>query len=126
MVASTRRPCRQDGRQGGRVPVLHSTGGHQAGSLRVAVNAADIDARLRAALDPLRLEVQDDSARHAGHAGAREGGHFTVRITSARFAGLTRVARHRLVYDALGPLAPQRVHALAIEARAPDEWPDGG
>lgn len=85
------------------------------------MNAADIERRLRAALDPLRLEVQDDSHLHAGHAGAREGGHFTVRLTSARFAGLTRVARHRLVYDALGPLADQRVHALAIEARAPEE-----
>ena len=85
------------------------------------MDAADIEQRLRAALQPLRIEVRDDSAEHAGHAGAREGGHYTVRITSERFAGLTRVARHRLVYDALGPLASQRVHALAIEARAPDE-----
>lgn len=87
------------------------------------MNAIEIEARLRAALAPTRLVVQDDSHRHAGHAGAREGGHYTVRITSARFTGLTRVARHRLVYDALGPLAPQRVHALAIEARAPDDSP---
>ncbi|MBL8325420.1 MAG: BolA family transcriptional regulator [Rubrivivax sp.] len=85
------------------------------------MNAADIEARLRAALAPTRLEVLDDGHLHMGHAGAREGGHYTVRITSARFAGLTRVARHRLVYDALGPLGPQRVHALAIEAKAPDE-----
>ena len=85
------------------------------------MDAAEIEQRLRAALQPLRIEVRDDSAEHAGHAGAREGGHYTVRITSERFAGLTRVARHRLVYDALGPLASQRVHALAIEARAPDE-----
>jgi len=85
------------------------------------MNAAQIEARLRAALAPTMIEVQDDSHLHAGHAGAREGGHYTVRITSPRFAGLTRVARHRLVYDALGPLAPQRVHALAIEARAPQE-----
>ena len=85
------------------------------------MNTAEIEQRLRAALHPTRIEVQDDSAQHAGHAGAREGGHYTVRLTSARFAGLTRVARHRLVYDALGPLGPQRVHALAIEARAPDE-----
>lgn len=85
------------------------------------MNATEIEARLRAALAPAQLEVRDDSHQHAGHAGAREGGHFTVRITSPLFAGLTRVARHRLVYDALGPLAPQRVHALVIEARAPQE-----
>lgn len=88
------------------------------------MNATDIEARLRAALGPTRIEVDDDSHLHAGHAGAREGGHFTVRITSPRFTGLTRVARHRLVYDALGPLTPQRVHALAIEARTPAESPD--
>ena len=84
---------------------------------------AEIQARLQAALSPTHLAVEDDSHRHAGHAGAREGGHYTVRITSARFTGLTRVARHRLVYDALGPLGPQRIHALAIEARAPNESP---
>ena len=82
---------------------------------------AQIERCLRDALAPTRLEVHDDSAAHAGHAGAREGGHYTVRITSARFAGLTRVARHRVVYDVLGSLASQRIHALAIEARAPDE-----
>jgi len=82
---------------------------------------AEIEARLQAALNPTHLAVEDDSHLHAGHAGAREGGHYTVRITSARFRGLTRVARHRLVYDSLGPLAPQRIHALAIEARAPDD-----
>lgn len=84
---------------------------------------AEIQARLQAALSPTHLAVEDDSHRHAGHAGAREGGHYTVRITSASFTGLTRVARHRLVYDALGPLGPQRIHALAIEARAPNESP---
>jgi len=83
--------------------------------------ASSIDLRLRQALAPTALEVQDDSHLHAGHAGAREGGHFTVRIRSARFAGLARLARHRLVYDSLGALAPLGVHALAIDARAPDE-----
>jgi BolA protein len=87
----------------------------------VNAGAAAIDAALRRTLQPVALEVVDDSARHAGHAGAREGGHYTVRITSARFAGLARVARHRLVYDALRPLMPGGIHALAIEARAPDE-----
>ena len=83
--------------------------------------AAAIEARLRAALAPVVIEVQDDSAQHAGHAGAREGGHYTVRLRSARFQGLARVARHRLVYDALAPLLAGGIHALAIDARAPDE-----
>ena len=85
------------------------------------MTAAEIEARLRAALAPSAIEVLDDSHLHAGHAGAREGRHYTVRLTSARFTGLQRVARHRLVYDALGPLAAQGVHALAIVALAPDE-----
>lgn len=70
---------------------------------------------------PAALELQDDSAAHAGHAGAREGAHFNLRIVSARFAGLPRVARHRLVYDALRPWMAEGVHALAIDARTPDE-----
>ena len=80
-----------------------------------------IETRLREALAPQTVEVIDDSHLHAGHAGALEGGHFTARLCSARFAGLNRVGRHRLVYDALGPLGPQGIHALAIDARAPDE-----
>ena len=80
-----------------------------------------IEAALRAALQPTRLEVQDDGHLHIGHAGAREGGHYTVRITSARFAGCSRVARPRLVYDALRDLLPAGIHALAIEAHTPDE-----
>ncbi|MEY3296229.1 MAG: hypothetical protein RLZZ451_2277 [Pseudomonadota bacterium] len=85
------------------------------------MTAEELAARLQAALAPERLEVQDDSHLHAGHAGAREGRHFSVRIRSARFAGLSRVARHRLVYDALGPLASQGIHALALDARAPGD-----
>lgn len=85
------------------------------------MTAEELAARLQAALVPEQLEVQDDSHRHAGHAGAREGRHFSVRIRSARFAGLSRVARHRLVYDALGPLATQGIHALALDARAPGD-----
>jgi BolA family transcriptional regulator, general stress-responsive regulator len=76
-----------------------------------------IDTTLRAALAPQTLEVRDDSHLHAGHAGAREGGHFAVHIRSARFAGLSTLARHRLVYDALGPLGPRGIHALAIDAK---------
>jgi BolA protein len=85
------------------------------------VNATEIEARLREALAPEHIEVQDDSHLHAGHAGAREGRHYTVRLSSARFTGLSRVARHRLVYDSLGSLAEQGVHALAIVAKAPGE-----
>ena len=85
------------------------------------MTADDIQTRLQAALAPSQIDVQDDSHLHAGHAGAREGRHFTVRIRSSRFAGLSRVARHRLVYDSLGSLAEQGVHALAIVAQAPDE-----
>jgi BolA protein len=85
------------------------------------VTAERIEAALRLALQPTALEVQDDSHLHAGHAGAREGRHFTVRVTAAAFAGQHRVARHRLVYDALRPLIPEGIHALAIVARAPDE-----
>ncbi|MFT3955856.1 MAG: BolA family protein [Piscinibacter sp.] len=85
------------------------------------VGAADIEAALREALQPLALQVGDDSHLHAGHAGAREGRHFSVRVVSPRFNGLSRVARHRLVYDALRNLIPQGIHALAIDARAPGE-----
>ena len=87
----------------------------------MSVSANDIELTLRDRLEPLALEVQDDSHLHAGHAGAREGRHFTVRITAGVFAGRTRVARHRLVYDALAALIPQGIHALAIVARAPGD-----
>ena len=85
------------------------------------MTADDITACLQAALQPTTLHVQDDSHLHAGHAGASEGRHFSVQLTSARFAGLARVARHRLVYDSLGSLAAQGVHALAIVAKAPGD-----
>lgn len=87
----------------------------------MTVTASDIETELRTALQPLALEVLDDSHLHAGHAGAREGRHFTLRITAERFNGLSRVARHRLIYDALQLLIPRGIHALAIEARAPGE-----
>lgn len=85
------------------------------------VSASDIRRALTTQLQPDLVEVDDDSHLHAGHAGAREGRHFTVRIVSARFESLSRVARHRLVYDALHSLIPLGIHALAIEARAPGE-----
>lgn len=82
---------------------------------------ADIEARLRAALEPTELRLRDDSAQHAGHAGAREGGHFHVAVVSARFTGLQRLARHRLVYHCLSDLMQRGIHALTIDARAPGE-----
>lgn len=85
----------------------------------MSICATDIERVLSAALQPTQLEVQDDSHLHAGHAGAKEGRHFTVRLTSARFDGLSRVARHRLVYAALQSEMSSSIHALAIEAKAP-------
>jgi BolA family transcriptional regulator, general stress-responsive regulator len=82
------------------------------------VHAARIEEQLRARLNPTHLEVIDESALHAGHAGANAqgfGSHFRIRIGSAAFAGKTRVARHRLVYDALQNFIDQGLHALAIE-----------
>ncbi len=74
-----------------------------------------------AVLAPLHLDIADDSHRHAGHAGARDGGHFTVDIVAAAFSGKSTLARHRLVYDAAGDLMHGRIHALAIRARSPEE-----
>lgn len=77
--------------------------------------------RLNAALAPLELDVRDDSHRHAGHEGARDGrGHFHVRIVSAAFAGMAPLARHRAVYAALDSLMTTDIHALAVDARAPE------
>lgn len=81
-----------------------------------------IRASLSAALAPIELTVEDESHRHAGHAGARDGrGHFRVRVVSAAFRGKTPLARHRAVYAALGDLMQTDIHALAIDARAPEE-----
>jgi len=87
----------------------------------MAVSAQDIESALRGALAPDSLVVTDDSHLHAGHAGAREGRHFSVEIVSGRFNGLSRLARHRLVYDSLHDLIPRGIHALAIDARAPGD-----
>ena len=76
-----------------------------------------------AVLAPLRLEIIDDSALHAGHAGAREGGHYRLLIVSCEFAGKTTLQRHRLIHDTLGELMRSRIHALSIRSLTPDEAP---
>lgn len=83
-------------------------------------------ARIRELLEPRfqpeALEIVDESHRHVGHAGARSGaGHFRLRIVAGEFAGLPQLKRHRLIYAALGALMPDEIHALAIEALAPEE-----
>lgn len=85
--------------------------------------AERITARLEAALAPIDLAVIDESQQHHGHGGWREGGetHFRVRIVSEAFAGKSRIERHRLVNAALAAELAERVHALAIEAKAPAE-----
>ena len=84
--------------------------------------AARIRERL-AALSPMSIELVDESAQHAGHAGAQPGGetHWRLTIVSPRFAGQPVVARHRMVYQALGELMQNPIHALAITARSPEE-----
>ena len=87
--------------------------------------ANDIEFILRerlAHLLPIRLELIDDSAKHAGHEGARSGGgHYRLLIISAAFSGKPTLARHRLVYDALDELMRSKIHALSIQALAPEE-----
>jgi len=76
---------------------------------------------LQRGLKPLSLEIIDDSAKHAGHAGAREGGHFQVVLVADAFVGRSQLERHRLVYAAVAPLMGQGVHALSIIARTAEE-----
>jgi BolA protein len=85
--------------------------------------AAEIVRLLEEALDPIHLVVNDDSERHRGHGGYNPAGesHFTVEIVATRFAGMNRVERQRAVNAALGDLLKERVHALAIRAKAPGE-----
>ena len=88
--------------------------------------AAEIRSRL-ACLEPVELELVDESDQHRGHAGYKAGGntHWRLAIVSPRVAGKTVVARHRMVYEALGSLMQDPIHALAITARAPDETTKG-
>jgi BolA protein len=80
-----------------------------------------LQARLAQAFEPQTLEVRDDSAAHAGHAGARSGGHYAVHIVASRFDGLGLLARHRLVYAAVADLMQDGIHALQIDAKTPEE-----
>ncbi len=83
---------------------------------------AAMESRLRAALAPLELQLIDESHLHVGHAGARDGrGHFRLRVVSPAFAGLSSLARHRMVYAALGSLMDSDIHALALKTLAPEE-----
>ncbi len=83
---------------------------------------AKLEKRLRQALQPEELLIRDQSDLHAGHAGAQDGrGHFAVRITANAFKGLSRIKRHRLVYDAVGDLMETDIHALSITAITPGE-----
>jgi BolA family transcriptional regulator, general stress-responsive regulator len=91
---------------------------NQGGNMAVRLRS-----KLEAALSPTSLMIEDESARHAGHAGAREGGetHFRVRIVSRAFAGLSRVERQRKVYAAVSEELAERVHALSLTTLTPDE-----
>jgi BolA family transcriptional regulator, general stress-responsive regulator len=87
-----------------------------------AERVALIRGRLEAAFQPDELEIVDDSRRHAGHAGARDGrGHFNVRIRSQQFSGKRTVERHRMVYAALGSLMQTDIHALSVIALGPED-----
>ena len=77
--------------------------------------------RLGVSLNPVNLEIIDDSHKHAGHASAKGGGHFTVTVVSDKFAGKSLVQRHRMVYDAIGDGMKSEIHALSIKAKTPEE-----
>jgi BolA family transcriptional regulator, general stress-responsive regulator len=86
------------------------------------MSTAELMKERLARLDPVSLEIVDESSRHAGHEGAKGGGgHYRLTIVSGRFAGQPVQARHRMVYDALGALMRKEIHALAIKASTPEE-----
>jgi BolA protein len=92
--------------------------------MKQGANMTDrLRAKLEAALSPLSLDIEDESAKHAGHAGAREGGetHFRIRIVSQSFAGMNRVQRQRKVYAAVAEELAERVHALSLVTLTPEE-----
>ncbi|OAJ71061.1 transcriptional regulator [Methylobacillus sp. MM3] len=88
------------------------------------MNHSDLQDEIRrrlTALEPQLLEIVDDSAQHAGHAGNKGGGHFTLTVVSSHFSGKSQIMRHRIIYQALQELIPSRIHALSISAYAPED-----
>jgi BolA protein len=87
------------------------------------VSTVELIRQKLAALEPEAIEIVDESARHAGHAGAKSGGgHYLLTIVSPQFIGKTRLARHRLVYDALREMMHKNIHALSVKAYTPEEF----
>jgi BolA family transcriptional regulator, general stress-responsive regulator len=88
----------------------------------MAMSTVDEMQRRLAALMPSVIEIEDESARHAGHEGAKGGGgHYRMRIVAAAFTGKSTLERHRMVYDALGEMMRREIHALTVRAQTPDE-----
>lgn len=85
------------------------------------MNTPDLIREKLAVLSPTRVEIVDESAQHAGHAGAKQGGHYQLTIVAATFRGQTKISRQRLVHQALGELSHLGIHALRIQALAPEE-----
>ncbi|MEZ0237741.1 MAG: BolA family protein [Methylophilaceae bacterium] len=88
------------------------------------MNHSDLQDEIRrrlTVLEPQLLEIVDDSAQHAGHAGNKGGGHFTLTVVSSHFSGKSQIMRHRIIYQALQELIPSRIHALSISAYAPED-----
>lgn len=86
------------------------------------MSGIEVEMRQRlAGLAPTQISIMDESAAHAGHAGAKSGGHFRLTLVSAQFSGLRTVQRHRLVYQALGDLMQQGIHALSLATLSPEE-----
>jgi BolA protein len=86
------------------------------------MNTVELITQKLAVLEPQRLRIVDESARHAGHAGAVGGGHYLLTIVSPRFAGMPPLARHRLVYEALCEMMHKIIHALSVKAYTPEEF----
>ena len=87
----------------------------------MSAETAELLRQRMAALEPVSIVIEDESHRHAGHAGAKDGGHYKITIVAAVFAGHNTVKRHRLIYDAAGDLMRGSIHALSIRAFSPDE-----
>jgi BolA family transcriptional regulator, general stress-responsive regulator len=85
------------------------------------MNLVEIIKTKLAVLEPVSLEIQDDSAQHVGHAGNTGGGHFTLKIVSSQFSQKSQIMRHRMIYQALTNLIPQQIHAISILAISPDD-----